>query len=293
MTRLRWAPLAIALVGCSLVDNPNYLALADDETASAGETSETGTGTSTSTGTSAADTGTSETDASTSETSSDTGVEPCPPGKSGELGCPCSELELCDEGLNCVDGACSMPSNCPPEDPSVGVAIDLGNNVFAPEVQVGSCLVFASVAMPDTLILDTAQCDGPVNAFSIAIAPFPADSLPGLWQDTSASVSLRAVSQQEVYLRMSGPFDLWLVIAPTIDSGEPTISDYPGPLIETSGDCPQVTEPCGTSQRRALQAGSVTVFDANAFVEIGSRIWVDEAKQVCGTPSVRFAWILG
>lgn len=278
------AACSLALAGCVLVDNPNYLAL--DEVGESGTSESSGTSEGTSTSESS---GTSETTLDTSS-SSESGPD-CPPGMAGELDCQCDEGMLCDEGLVCSDGVCSLPGNCPPEQP-VAVVLALGNNGFSPDLQFGACLVTASVQEPDTLVIDTASCDGPVSAFSLAITPYPIDQLPAEWMETSADVALRAIAQDEVYLRMFGPFDLWLTNASALDPGDDLVTDYPLALSEGLGDCPPTAEPCGSSERRGLLAGDALVFDGGATTLLdGSSLWVAEAELVCGTPRYTFAWI--
>jgi hypothetical protein len=269
------------LLGCVLVDNPSYLALDDEASTSTSETSG-----STSTSTSE----TSETTTLDTSSSSESG-DACPPGQAGSLGCQCVDGLLCDEGLACVDGVCAAPVNCPPEQ-SVGVAISLGNNALSPDLQVGVCATTVSVVAPDTLVIDTGPCDGPVNAFSLALAPYPIDQLPAEWLDTNADVYLRALAQDEVYLRMSGTFDLWLTHASALDPGAAELADYPLTLAEGLGDCPPSMEPCGVRERRGLQAGDALVFDGNAAtLGDASSLWVAEAELMCGTPRYTFAWI--
>ena len=232
-----------------------------------------------------ADDGNDEVDTSSSETGPD-----CPPGQAGTLGCQCAD-GICDEGLVCSEGVCATPVNCPPEQ-AVGVALTLGNNAFTRDLQVGLCGVSASVIEPDTLVIDTGPCDGPVNAFSLAITPYPIDQVPEQWTNGAGEVYLRALAQDEVYLRMLGPFDLWLTNASSLDPGVVELADYPLALSEGLGDCPPERAPCGFDERRGLLAGDALVFDGNATtLGDGSSLWVAQAELMCGTPRYTFAWI--
>lgn len=273
----------VSLAGCVLVDNPSYLAL-DEAEASTGDEASTSTSTSTSTTTSTSETTTLDT------SSSETGPD-CPPGQVGSLDCECIDMQLCDEGLVCSEGVCSLPANCPP-DQGVAVELTLANNEFSPDVQVGACGISVYGVEPDTLVFDVAPCDGPVAPFSITVTPFAIATLPEQWMNAAGDVYMRAITQDEVYLRVSGPFDLWLTHASSLDPGVVELADYPLALSEGVGDCPPERAPCGSLERRGLLAGDALVFDGNTtMLGDGSSLWVAEAALTCGTPRYTFAWV--
>ncbi|MFV8754405.1 hypothetical protein ACNOYE_27985 [Nannocystaceae bacterium ST9] len=282
--------LAVSSIGCVLVDNPNYLAL-DGETASEAES------TSASESSSAADSSSSsssstldtDTDSDTLADTTQTSDDPCLPG-AAEIGCPCADEVTCALGLNCSGGVCSEPTNCPDPDPAIVVTLDPLANSLGPDVQLGLCELTMTIDDQSVIQAALTNCDGTLGDMLFAIGPLAPED-PALNGSFAASVLRRAVDRSTSHVRIeTGSFVIWLVDAPTLDSGEPGVSDYPVPLAPSAGDCPGFPDLCGLSQRRAVQAGDLVVFDGQRATPSANVIlWVDEAGLQCGVDHFRLA----
>ncbi len=272
--------LATAEFGCVLVDNPNYLAL-DGESETEGESSSSSETTSEST---TSESTTSET--TTSDTTETTMGSDCPPGKFGELDCPCVDGLTCDLGLTCVDGVCIEPTNCPAEDPNVVVAIDLLANGPSPATRSDFCDLEITVEGQGTLT----NCNlGDLSDILFSLGP--SASVDGLVGSSATSVTLSAVAAEELFLRIQSfnGFVLWLVVASSFVPADPELSNFPLSLAPAGSDCPYVPEFCGASQRRAVLVGDQAMFDGSSATVGGFPVWVDEARSVCGSDRYRVA----
>lgn len=271
-------------LGCVLVDNPSYLALGLDEADSTGEAESSGAESSTDTDASETETASGSETTSASET-----ADECP---SGTLGCPCELGEFCEASLTCLEGVCALPSSCPSEDAGVLVDLALGNDVD-PDTQLGICSV--DLMVEGVTLIGAANCLLGVADFGFAIAPFieaeqPTDIVGG----NQVTALVRVNSSQDVFVHLvfESGVELWLVDASTLDSGDAEVTNYPVPLAPAGSDCPAIPEPCGASQRRAIQARDALVFDGSlAGLSPTLRLWVDEARSVCGVDRFRFALI--
>lgn len=278
-------------LACVLVDNPNY----------AGLDSETGVGTTTdssgdSSSESTSDTTDSSTTADTTETTTDTTETTdgwCPPGQAGEVGCPCDGADLvCNAGLSCVEGVCSEPTNCPAEDPSVTVTLDPMSNEPTPATHSGLCELTLEIDAQGLVTGTLSSClvgNVTKSGFSFGPVVVPMDDPNSLLGTTNANVQLWVVATDQMFMRIeTDTFTIWLASGPSLDSSDPDLSDYPVALLPGGGDCPVLQEPCGISQRKAIQVDGL-VFDGNVG-DFGSvQLWVDEAKTICGADTYRFA----
>lgn len=279
-----WLALA-SLGGCVLIDNPSYLALSD-EAESSGEGTSTPGESSESLGTEAGDAtlGTSESsDTAASETDTD-----CPPGT---LGCPC-EGDACASELVCVEGMCALPIACTVEDASVVVELD-GSEGPSGDTYLGLCDINLSVDA--ATLIGQLDCALGIDWLTFTITPYlPAEQPADFLGNGSATVLLRIDAELGSFARIvleSGP-QLWLVDAVQLDSGDQDVTTYPIPLAPALGDCPEVPELCGASQRRALGAAELLVFDGSvAAPATDVRLWLDEARSVCGDDSYRYALV--
>lgn len=283
--RLGASLVVVGLGGCVLIDNPSHLALSDEAESSGESTSMPGES-SESLGTEAGDAtlGTSESsDTAASETDAD-----CPPGT---LGCPC-EGDACASELVCVEGVCALPIACTVEDPSVIVELDSSEGPSG-DTYLGLCDINLSVDA--ATLIGQLDCALGINWVEFTITPYlPAEQPADFLGNGAATVLLRIDGELGSFARIvleSGP-ELWLVEAVQLDSGDQDVTTYPIPLAPALGDCVPTPEVCGASQRRALSAADLIVFDGSVAAPAADvRLWVDEARSVCGVDSYRHALI--
>lgn len=285
--RLGASLVMLGLGGCVLIDNPSYLALSDEQgegTGTPGESSE-------SLGMDAGDAtvGTSESSDSLVTAASETGTDTdCPPGT---LGCPC-QGDACASELVCIEGVCALPSACTAEDPSVIVQLDSSEGPSG-DTYLGLCDINLSVDA--ATLIGQLDCALGINWVEFTITPYlPAEQPADFLGNGAATVLLRIDSELGSFARIvleSGP-ELWLVDAVQLDSGDQDVTTYPIPLAPALGDCAAIPEPCGASQRRALSAAELLVFDGSvAAPTTDVRLWLDEARSVCGLDTYRYALI--
>jgi hypothetical protein len=290
MTRPRLVALIapLSLLACVRVPNPNF-----------GGESESGTG--------ASETGDGDGDPTTTTTNGDGDGTPgdgdgdgdgagdgdgdgSPDCVAGELGCPCTVLETCDDGLACVLGDCIDASSCDPVDDNVQVAATPTYMPGDPPPEPpASPAVFICALNGQDLgnraVLDI-QCDDAalLQHLTIEVQPkvTPIEELLG---NPNLAATVHIVQKPEgLFIRVSANgYDLYYINGTALTADG--ITAYPWAIASFSSACGLTPSMCGTTERLALFVDDGVVFDGNAAQLSGAATaWVETAIDQCGTP---------